>query len=209
MLVEQCGAALRVEPRGLELRLRLAQMRGQDADTRLVPGQIGFARDVLLRQALRAGEDARRVLQVGIDHPDRGLGGLGARLRQREILLGEHAVEPGDHLPGLTVMPSSIITSTTLPVISDAIVALRRATTKPDATRLPARRGSALAAGACGAVALLRLLRGKRFGAAGEAQLRREQRKRDHGCDRGAGGRDQHRPTPPRRPRRGGPVDRQ
>ena len=56
---------------------------------------------------------------------------------------------------------------------------------------------------------LLRLLRGKRFAASREAQLRHEQRKRDYGCDRGAGGRDQHRPTPAGRPRHGGPVDRQ
>ena len=110
--------------------------------------------------------------------------------------------------PACTIMPSSISTSTTLPVISAAIVALRRATTKPDAARLPARRGSALTAGACGGGGGCGCCAASVFGAAGEAQLRNEQRKRDHGRDRGAGGRDQHRPTPPGRPRRVGASGR-
>src|SRR5262249_20655743 len=53
--------------------------------------------------------------------------------------------------PASTTLPSSANTSTTLPVISAAIVALRRATTYPEATKLVARRGSIATGGEAGA----------------------------------------------------------
>jgi hypothetical protein len=101
MLLQHGGAALGVEPRRLQLRVGLAQLRTQHADARFGAGEVGLAGEALLRQAFRAGKDAQRLLMIGRDHADRRLGGGHARLRQRHVLLGQHAVEPRHHLAGL------------------------------------------------------------------------------------------------------------
>ena len=98
MLVEHRGAALGVDLGGLELRLRLAQLRAEHADPGLRLGQIGLGRKILLRECLHPRHDPGRVLQIGGDRGDRGVGRLGARAGQLVVFFGEHAVEPRDDL---------------------------------------------------------------------------------------------------------------
>ena len=98
VLVEHRGAAPGVDAGGLELRLRLAQLRAEHADPRLRLGQVGLGGEILLRQRLHPRHDPRRVFQIGGDGRNRGIGALGARAGQLIILFGEHAVEPRDHL---------------------------------------------------------------------------------------------------------------
>ena len=78
--------------------LRLAQLRVEHADPGLRLGQIGLGRKILLRECLYTRHDPGRILQIGGDGGDRGIGRLGARAGQLKILFGEHAIEPRDDL---------------------------------------------------------------------------------------------------------------
>jgi hypothetical protein len=98
VLLERVGAAFGVELRGLELHLRLLELSAQHAGARLGLGQVRLARRVARDERLGAREDALGVVQVRGNRADRGLGGVGARARQREVAFGEHAVEPREHV---------------------------------------------------------------------------------------------------------------
>ena len=78
------------------------QLRAQHADPGLGLGQVGLAGDSFFCDRLWTRARMRSASsQVGSDRGGGGLGGGGARLRQREVLFGQHAVEPRDDLAGL------------------------------------------------------------------------------------------------------------
>ena len=101
VLGEHLAGALRLEPRRCQLGLRLAELGPQHAGSRLRFGQIGLGRIILTRQRLGSIEDSLGIGQIGGNRGHGRVGGFGARLRQRVVLVREHIVEPGENLAGL------------------------------------------------------------------------------------------------------------
>ena len=80
---------------------RLAKLGPQHAGSRLRFGQIGLGGIILPRQRLGSIEDSLGVGQIGGNRGHGRIGGLGARLRQRVVLVRQDIVEPGENLAGL------------------------------------------------------------------------------------------------------------
>jgi len=129
MLVEHVRIALRIEARCTQLRFRLAQLRAQDVDFGLGLCEIRLAREVLLRQSfgsrmIRSASRKSAAMAPVAASAASALERESARSFSASTLSSRATI-----CPASTTFPSSTNTSTTLPVISAAIVAFRRATT--------------------------------------------------------------------------------
>ena len=132
----RCGE-LDVALRHFDVAALGGELRGSAsiAVSRIVDGRL--ADEVAAEQARLPVEVALRVGEVDLGFGEAGLGIVELRPRRRpERRAGCVSSSRAMTWPSLTWSPSSMSSSTILPVIFDATVAWRRATTYPEASRI-------------------------------------------------------------------------